>query len=588
MMRSLYSGVSGLKTHQTKMDVIGNNIANVNTVAYKSQTITFSELMYQTTQKASGPSEISGTAGVNAKQVGLGVTTGAISTSITTAGSTQTTGNAFDMKITGDAFFIVSDGETNFFTRSGSFYVDAVGNLANSANGYNVMGWQAEEDPESKEIRVVQDTVKPLRILSAANLVSEPQATTKANISGILDKFDSSLEKEGKAINLGFYDNMGYSYTAKFAINGTDEEGVYVMELKDVIDSDNNSVLDKFDASIFTGTNEAGAAVYASKNDSYTTLDGYTLDPANGTITFTEPAKLANGNEVPSIAPGQFLANGKVTNQELAELYVGAFGFEDVDDFLNLTVNVQSANEPAGIPTTFATILSNSPSGAYTDKDGNAAKIFDGQTVSATGYATEAGSGVKITYNQATGEFEGVNGSQQIKAFNLFLQPKDETADNPFENITVDMKDSLNLNNEKTSTIGAVSGDSQGYGTGCALGNMTGVSVQNNGMIYGTYDNGQTKLLGQIAVATFSNAAGLEKVGDNLYSTTLNSGEFDGIGVDVSADGGYISTGVLEMSNVDLSSEFTEMITTQRGFQANSRIITVSDTLLEELVNLKR
>ena len=107
-------------------------------------------------------------------------------------------------------------------------------------------------------------------------------------------------------------------------------------------------------------------------------------------------------------------------------------------------------------------------------------------------------------------------------------------------------------------------------------------------MIYASYDNGQTKLLGQIAVAEFANPAGLEKAGDNLYSATLNSGEFDGIGVDISANGGYMETGVLEMSNVDLSSEFTEMITTQRGFQANSRIITVSDTILEELINLKR
>ena len=117
---------------------------------------------------------------------------------------------------------------------------------------------------------------------------------------------------------------------------------------------------------------------------------------------------------------------------------------------------------------------------------------------------------------------------------------------------------------------------------------MTGVSIQTNGMIYATYDNGMTKLLGQIAVAQFANVSGLEKAGDNLYSATLNSGEFDGVGVDITANGDSMSTGQLEMSNVDLSQEFTEMITTQRGFQANSRIITVSDTLLEELTNLKR
>ena len=127
-----------------------------------------------------------------------------------------------------------------------------------------------------------------------------------------------------------------------------------------------------------------------------------------------------------------------------------------------------------------------------------------------------------------------------------------------------------------------------GKGTGRKLGEMTGISIQTDGMIYAAYDNGMTKLLGQIAVASFANPSGLQKEGDNLYSATLNSGQFDGIGMDVTSDGGYMTTGVLEMSNVDLSSEFTEMITTQRGFQANSRIITVSDTLLEELVNLKR
>ena len=134
-------------------------------------------------------------------------------------------------------------------------------------------------------------------------------------------------------------------------------------------------------------------------------------------------------------------------------------------------------------------------------------------------------------------------------------------------------------------TAGATDGTT---GKGRKLGAMTGIFIDTSGRIYGTYDNGNTELLGQIAVAQFSNASGLEKVGENCYSTTLNSGEFDGIGVDITAGGGYMSPGQLEMSNVDLSSEFTEMITTQRGFQANSRIITVSDTLLEELTNLKR
>ena len=278
MMRSLYSGVSGLKTHQVKMDVIGNNIANVNTVAYKSQSITFSELMYQTTQAASGPNEATGTAGRNAKQIGLGSTSGAISTAITQQGSTQTTGNAFDLRITGNAFFVVSNGSGNFFTRDGSFYVDAVGNLAMSSTGYNVMGWLPQTDPQTGQVSIVQDSVKKLQILSPENMTSEPQATTKATITGILDKNDSNVVgTNGKAVNMSFYDNLGYSYTAKYSIHGTDEEGIYIMELNDVIDSNNDSILDKFDATIFTGTDSSGAEANAVKNAQYTIADGYTV-----------------------------------------------------------------------------------------------------------------------------------------------------------------------------------------------------------------------------------------------------------------------------------------------------------------------
>ena len=157
-----------------------------------------------------------------------------------------------------------------------------------------------------------------------------------------------------------------------------------------------------------------------------------------------------------------------------------------------------------------------------------------------------------------------------------------------FENITADFSATSNQNNNGSSTFVGSKGDSKGIGSGRKVGEMSGIAIQKDGKIYAFYDNGQKRLLGQIAVANFANASGLSKEGDNLYSATQNSGDFNGVGEDITADGGYMNSGVLEMSNVDLSAEFTEMITTQRGFQANSRIITVSDTLLEELTNLKR
>ena len=554
MMRSLYSGVTGLKTHQTKMDVIGNNIANVNTVAYKSQSITFSELMYQTTQSASGPNTLTGTAGTNAKQIGLGVKSGAISTAITQAGSSQTTGNPFDIQIKGNSFFIVSDGSNNYFTRDGSFYVDAVGNLAMSSNGYNVMGWDVDENTGT----IVKDTVKPLTVMSAENMTYPPEATTKAYISGIIDKNDTAVHSEaGKIMNLQFFDSLGYAYTAKLSMKATSVEGQYSVELTDILDSNGESVISKFpDATLGSYTKIAEeetlylATGYTSTGTSITTPDG-------DVINFSE---LFTNSEI-----------GGMTMEERQKAVANAYGYNSFDEFCKVY----------GSDTTGNTI------GDFLKADGSSlAAIQD-----ASGNILKAGkriNGGLIQYNVANGEIKSVNGLTNNLTLNLDFGANATQPVGPFETISIDFSPSSNYNNNATSTIGATSGDTDGLGAGRKLGELSGISIQQNGMIYAAYDNGQSKLLGQIAVAEFANASGLEKEGDNLYSSTLNSGEFDGIGVDISANGGYMSTGVLEMSNVDLSAEFTEMITTQRGFQANSRIITVSDTLLEELVNLKR
>ncbi len=592
MMRSLFSGVAGLKTHQVRMDVIGNNIANVNTVGYKSQSMVFTELMYQTTQRASGPNGETGKAGMNARQIGLGVTTGAINTAITQEGSTQNTGNAFDVRISGESFFVVSNGVGYNFTRDGSFYVDAAGNLAMSSTGYNVMGWL----PDPVTGNIVQDTVQRLQILSPENLTSNPQATEKGRFTGIIDRNDTNvLSASGKAMNFSFYDNLGYTYNARFKLKATDEKGIYVLTLDDVLQG-KESILDEFDASIFIGNNTGGSAINAAKKNSYSTVDGYSLNFTtdangekvyNGVITATDPESGATKELDPKAI---FNDDGTVIagKEADAEEYAAAFGFTDYEDLLALTVNEQTGSGTSATVTATPILKALKNGGAYTDADGNPANLFAGGTLNVEGFTTEAGTSVKLTYDAEKGTFVGLNGTTNIKDFNFLLTPKDTTAKNPFKQIAMDLSASLNLNNEKTSTISPTYGDKDGKGAGCALGKMTGVSIQNDGKIYGAYDNGQTKLLGQIAVANFANAAGLEKTGDNLYQATLNSGEFDGIGVDVSSDGGKIISGVLEMSNVDLSTEFTELITTQRGFQANSRIITVSDTLLEELVNLKR
>ena len=568
MMRSLYSGVAGLKTHQTRMDVIGNNIANVNTTAYKSSSMTFSELMSQTTQKASGANATTGVGGTNAKQIGLGVKAGAINTAITTQGSAQSTGNPFDIMITGDNFFVVSNGSENFFTRDGSFYVDGAGNLAMTSTGYNVMGWGVDETTGN----IKQDTVTALRIMSAANMTYPPEATTKANISGILDENDKDVTSaNGKTVNLNFFDARGYSYTAKFTFkqSGGDKTNEYSMELNKILDS-TGAEIDISKLKFGNQSQQKMETKVTLNTDAYK-WDGKVLKTKDGT---TEVANLADIFKADGslITPADDAAAQK--QQKALDAIAKAYGYEgSTDEFLNLYIT-STANKDKQL--TIQDLLGNMMAGKTTD-----VLPADGSAITMEGRHFE---GTTVVFNKDTGKLESVGGSTT----NLNVNAAFSALGGNFSDVTIDLSECTNYDNKGTSTIGATSGDLDGLGTGRRLGDMIGVSIQKDGMIYASYDNGMTKLLGQIATAAFANASGLEKEGDNLYSATLNSGEFDGIGVDITAGGGYMSTGQLEMSNVDLSSEFTEMITTQRGFQANSRIITVSDTLLEELTNLKR
>lgn len=550
MMRSMYSAVSGLKTHQTRMDVIGNNIANVNTVAFKSSSVTFSDILYQTTSNASGANATTGTGGVNAKQIGLGTTAAATKVSITSAGASETTGNPFDIRLTdknSTNFFIVNNGSENVFTRSGSFYVDGSGNLCMSSTGYTVMGWQVDET--TGEIR--KDTVSALRIMQEKNLTSAPEATTQATIAGVLDENDTDVKNDaGRVMNLNFYDNLGYQYTAKFAIKSTGTDGKYTVELTSVLDSNNKNIIADLD-----------------KQQIAQIFGNYNANATLGQYGLTKDYKYKSANQT------YVNADGKEFKQSAKDATL----FEATDG----TGDTASITEIfSGITTTIANNIKNGTNNYKVKLD------------TTTGQATVTGeqTSYDLEFDTSSGKFKSIGGENPSVMLNMGALSSGLINNNRnFQNITVDFSQCLNYENGGKSTIGADAGATDGTtGKGRKLGAMTGIFIDTNGRIYGTYDNGNTELLGQIAVAQFSNASGLEKVGESCYRTTLNSGEFDGIGVEISADGSSMTTGELEMSNVDLSSEFTSMITTQRGFQANSRVITTSDTLLEELVNLKR
>ena len=440
MMRSLFSAVSGLKAHQTKMDVIGNNIANVNTVAYKSQSVTFGDVYYQTTQVATGPNEASGKGGTNAKQIGLGSTVGAISVDPTAQGASERTDNTWDLMISGDKFFVVSNAGNTYFTRAGDFTTDLDGAIV-TQSGANVMGWKADADGN-----IIKDRVQALYATSPEYTYTAPAATTGVTITGNVD----SRETGDIAYTVNFYDSLGNEYQATLNLT------------------------------------------YDSK------------DAAAGTTSY-------------NVVGGSVTMNGQPT-----ELSVSC----DSQVVFNTNTGASMVGN-AGLALTFT---DNSADGS-----GNIANI---------------------------GTNNGNTSTINVDASGLTMYAA-----------------ASNIN----ATMGI-----NGTGAGKAVGKMTSVGVNEAGQIVASYSNGDTMKIGQIAVASFTNPSGLEKVGDNLYAATLNSGSFDGIGEDISESSGKITSGYLEMSNVDLADQFTNMITTQRGYQANSRIITVSDTMLEELINLKR
>lgn len=689
MMRSLFSGVAGLTTHQTRMDVIGNNIANVNTTAYKSQSMVFNDLLYQTTQAASGANENTGRGGINPRQIGLGAKTGAISTAISTQGSAQSTNNPWDVMIEGDSFFVVSDGSQNFFTRDGSFTVDGAGNLVMASLGYTVMGWQV--DPDTGDIR--SDVVSALQIMNTDNLTADPEATTRAYLSGILDKTDPTINSDSGAIRtFTIYDKQGYAYTVKMSFHGVGSDDEFRVELDDILDSTGVSLVKKYglnninqiatfggdippkttttyyplsssvgtydsatqtysvtltNGDVLNGYNDNALLVAAGKNVSIKTVNGTDVTAAgataqvaagqsvvvSGSLTLTqdqlqsEPynfmfssktnkyekegaeidqdAEAANNTSwqtaLNTLFDGQTVSNVTVTN-----------GDNGTDRIITFDVELEATQDANYANNAFGTTLHYKGGASPTDPDDNAkileyvfsCKPGNGVTYSLEDVAsdgaaqitkTETSSGQTLVFDHDTGLFSYI-GSQGNDTATLMFNPSASSLSGEiidlgqFSNVDIDFSSVKNLGNGRKCTLELTPGskDSAAIGKGRKIGELIGIEIGQDGRITASYDNGLTKLLGQIAVAEFANASGLAKAGNNLYSATQNSGEFDGVGKDITASGGSMTSGVLEMSNVDLSSEFTTMITTQRGFQANSRIITVSDTLLEELVNLKR
>ncbi len=457
MMRSLFSGVSGLKNHQTRMDVVGNNIANVNTYGFKTSRVTFQDMLSQTMSGAAKPEENKG--GVNPKQIGLGMTIASIDR-LFTQGSLQTTGNQTDLAISGDGFFITARGDKKYYTRAGNFTLDKDGTLVSPANGLRVQGWMATRNEKGEKVVNTSGTVEDLVVPVYGKV--EAKETTYA-------KYKCNLD-------------------AKMPILPPNA----------------------------TGMMRASAGV-TTNIDVYDKLG----DPHRLTLTFWKTA------------PNQWTASAAIT---------GSIG--------PVTLDV-----PAG---------ANQPDQANTSNRMNLRFSPEGRLISA------ADEGSPDELNQG----------------NIAVNFKYRVAGDPtVRNITMDLgKAGLVEGITQYSSPSTTKAVEQ---NGFSMGYMEAFNIDDSGVITGVYSNGTKETVGQVGMAVFTNPGGLTASAENLYETSNNSGMAN-IGAASQAGRGKIAAGTLEMSNVDLSEQFTDMIITQRGFQANSRTIMTSDQMLQELINLKR
>ena len=506
MLRSLYAGVSGLRNNQVRMDVIGNNIANVNTVAFKAGRVTFKEGFAQLLQGASRPPGDQG--GINPVQIGLGMQIGSID-QIFSQGNLETTGLNTDVAIQGDSFFVVRKGNQSFYTRAGNFQVDADGQLVSPANGFIVQGRMYDNG-------LPLDGIKDIKLPFGQKVLAKPtaQATLAGNLNASAPVFQGDFDdplvranpinaKAWTETQIGVFDSQGTKHNVKLQMWKT-------------------------------GPN---------------TWD-WKIDPIASAQTFEIET---DGDSPPSAVPLPVPPSGYEILAANVRLYSAA-GMEYVspDDF----------GFTAGPP----------PEVTFTASMPSNTKIKVNYFMSPTAETASENSGT-FTFDQA-----GLLNTDVTASLNFAVPGA-----NPVR-IELELGGGVNGITQFASTAStAVLRDQNGYTAGM----LQNFSIDRFGVITGFFTNGTTNPLARIVMADFNNPSGLLRIGDNMYQESANSGS-GVMGFALEGSQSQLTSGALEMSNVDLAQEFTNMIVAQRGFQANGKVVSTSDELLQELMQIKR
>lgn len=538
-MRSLYSAVSGLKAHQTAMDVIGNNISNVNTTGYKSSSITFQELFSQTLQGATSAQDNTG--GSNAIQIGLGVSVGSTNYNME-SGIIESSNGVLDAALDGDGYFIVSDGSQNYYTRAGSFSYDGEGNITYGNDGYYVQGWQADEDGK------INTNIQAGNIYLDRSM--DPSATTYCNFTGNINStLENILKLQTSEIDIkdtnGDTDTIsvelteGSAYnTWEYTLTAGDSSSVFEINNHPSTGSISGEIVLNNDGTVSSFTTDAGDDLLSNALTLSIGGSGPAVTIANHTASFdTSTTALfedAAGTKESITADYEFDSTAKLT----AEVYDSQGNSHTLylyaDQVADNTWEINSSD----VDLTDASNVS---------LDSNTITLVfddDGKLVS--------GDELELSFTP-----DGLSSTQTIS---VDLSEMSQHADDTDLTAVYD---------------------------GYTAGSLNDISYSDTGELVGSYSNGYSKIIAQLAIGDFANPSGLLKVGDTLFQESVNSGDVI-ISTAGSGGTGAIKSSSLEASNVDISEQFSNMIKIQRGYQANSTVITTSDEMLETLVNMKR
>lgn len=556
MMRSLFSGVSGLRNHQTRMDVIGNNIANVNTVGFKASRAQFQDVLSQTISAAAAPQDSRG--GTNPMQVGLGMGLASIDT-IFTDGSFQPTGKDTDLSIKGQGFFVLANGDQQIYTRAGNFDFDTDGNFIVPGTGYKVKGWVADEKG------VINTATNPTDIQIQVGKIMPAKASTTLNFANNL----SADDPIGSAVTASrdVYDSLGNATNVKETFYKVGD-GRWLADVTAP------------GASAVAGVRRMLSFDSTGKNPIVQTATTPALPTANVNFLPDAGTPVVTNFQLDNTAGSVHSQNITVLQTDGTPRTIKVTYTKDATVADRWNITVADANDSSQTVTV--------PAGACVDYDALTDTYSFSEDITFNDPSAAAGT-VAVTLNPVVGSAPapGTFLAKQIVdgAGGLFTYTANTNLDFTPQGGGAPLSIALNM-----ATLTQFGGESTIQATatdGYAAGTLDTKSIDTSGIIVGKFTNGKTMNLGQVALATFNNPGGLTKVGDNLFAESNNSGVAQ-VGKSNTGGRGSFTPGTLEMANVDLANEFSNMIITQRGFQANSKIITVTDEMLQDLANLKR